>query len=149
MQVDLEKVRGVLEPILTLLGFELIDVRFLSEQGRWVLRVYIDREGGVTLGDCSCVSREIETPLEVEALIPLRYHLEVSTPGLDRPLIKEADFRRFVGQKVAIRLENPIENQRNFKGILEGIEGGVVSIQSEGRSRQLPFREIKRAHLVF
>ncbi|MBI2982575.1 MAG: ribosome maturation factor RimP [Deltaproteobacteria bacterium] len=149
MQVDLEKVRGVLEPILTPIGFELVDIRFLSEQGRWVLRVLIDREGGATVGDCSRVSREVETPLEVEGLIPVPYDLEVSTPGLDRPLVKESDYRKFIGREVKIRLENPVENQRNFKGILEGIEGGSVSIQSEGRSRQLPFREIKRARLVF
>lgn len=149
MNVDLGRIRGVLEPILRLLGCELIDIRFLNEQGRWLLRVYIDREGGVTLDDCRRVSREIETPLEIEGLIPIRYDLEVSTPGLDRPLVKESDYKKFVGREVKIRLENPIENQRNFKGILEGIEGGMVMIQSEGRSRQLPFREIKRAHLVF
>src|SRR5579885_1728275 len=96
--MNLEKIRSVIGPVLETLGYELIDVRHVVEQGRSILRVMIDREGGVKLADCERVSREIDTLLEVEGEIRDRYNLEVSSPGLNRPLVKEADFVRFAGK---------------------------------------------------
>jgi ribosome maturation factor RimP len=149
VKVDLDKAKQVIEPIMTGLGYELVDLRLLHEQRGWVLRIYADREGGMTVGDCERVSREVDTPLEVEGVIPIHYNLEVSTPGLDRPLVKEADFLRFSGRPVQVQSQDPIEGRRNFKGMLEGVGGGCVRVTVDGIPFAIPLTQIKKAHLVY
>lgn len=148
-KTDLEKAREVIEPIVRSLGFELVEIRTLTGHGRRVLQVLVDREGGVTIGDCQQVSREIETPLEVEAVVPGRYDLEVSSPGLNRPLVREDDYIRFAGKKVCIQTWEAIDGRRNYKGVLQGIEEGVVKILIEGQDYKIPYGAIEKAHLVF
>lgn len=149
MQVDLNKVKGLVEPILSQLGYELVDLRFLTEYGRSILRLFIEKEGGVTIGDCEVVSREIDTPLEIEGLLPGPYVLEVSTPGVDRPLVKESDFSRFAGRKAHIRLREPMDGRKNFKGRIQGVEGKEVLIEVDQQSYRIPLEAISRANLVF
>ncbi len=150
MKADLEKARGVIERIIVPLGYELIDLRYLSETGGWVLRAYVDRTGGgMTVGDCQTVSREIETVLEIEEVVPERYSLEVTTPGLNRPLVQEADFSRFAGNMVNIKTRQPIDGRRNFKGKLVGIESGVIKVVIDHQEFQVPYREVEKANLVF
>ncbi len=150
MDVDLEKARGVIEPILETLGYELVETRFLSENRQWVLKVLVDRpEGGITIGECEQISREIGLPLEIEEIIPVPYSLEVSSPGLDRPLVKEADFVRFAGKTVQIQTDEPIDGRRNYKGNLVGIEGGILKVLIDGAEYRIPQERVKKAHLVY
>ena len=146
---DLLALRQQAELILQGLGVELLEVRQVVDHGRSVIRIVIDREGGIKVGDCELVSRELGTPLDVAGLIPDRTFLEVSSPGLNRPLVKEADFQRFAGQKVWIRTRDPIDGRRNFKGTLQGIEQQQISVLIDGQAFQVPYREIDRAQLVY
>ncbi len=129
-------------------GMELVEVQFRRERHGWVLRLYIDKPGGVTVDDCAAVSREMSSYLEVEDLISHRYHLEVSSPGLERPLRKEADFVRFTGRKARIRLREPVDGQRVFVGILEGVEDTAVVLAVEGKRRCFALSAIDRARLT-
>ena len=110
------KVRDVAESFLPSMGLELVDVQFHREGHGWVLRLFIDREGGVSLDHCSKVSREISAYLDVEDVIEQPYHLEVSSPGLDRPLRDFGDFKRFCGKSARIKLREPVNGQRVFNG---------------------------------
>ena len=145
----LDKVNELAGPIAEDLGLELADVAYTNLQGRWILRVFIDKPGGVTIDDCGTLSRELSTALDVDDVIPGRYSLEVSSPGLDRALKKEKDFLRFVGRKVRLRTKEPIGESRNFSATLAGVEeGGVVMEDAEGRRWQVDFNNIERANLV-
>lgn len=146
---DLGKVRKLVEPILSEFGIELVEMRFITEQGQPTLRILIDREGGVTVGDCERVSREIETLLQVEEAVPSSYNLEVSSPGLERPLVKEEDFARFAGKTAAVKTSEPIEGRRNYKGLLQGVEAGEILMLIDGKGYRIPLGLVERAHLVF
>src|SRR2546423_4443294 len=120
--VDQKKLESLVEPVVTGQGYELVDVEFKSELGAWILRVYIDKPGSqerVGLDDCAQVSRELSAVLDVDDTIGGHYSLEVSSPGLNRPLKKESDFARFIGKKAKIRTSRPVgESRRNFSGTL-------------------------------
>jgi len=148
MAVDIKKIQSLAEPVLRELGCEWIEARLVTEYGRKILRIAIDKEGGVSVGDCERVSRDIETLLEVEEVVGERYLLEVSSPGLERPLIKETDYLRFVGKMASLKTREPIEGRRNYKGVLEGLEEGVVKILIDGKQYKVPMELIERAHLV-
>ncbi|MBI3540820.1 MAG: ribosome maturation factor RimP [Deltaproteobacteria bacterium] len=147
--INIEKVRSLVSPVLLELGLELVEARFVTEHGQPTLRLSIDREGGVAVGDCQKVSREIETLLEVEGSVSGRYLLEVSSPGLDRPLVKGADYVRFTGKMAAIKTREPIDGRRNYKGTLQGLLGEEVLILIDGQEYRVPLSLIERAHLVF
>jgi ribosome maturation factor RimP len=142
-------------PLAASLGLELVEVEYKSEGGRMVLRLFIDREGGVALDDCSAVSRELAEILDVEDFIRGRYNLEVSSPGLDRPLKKQADYERFVGRLVKIRtfelLPDDDGNMRKtFTGELLGLAGGVVRLKlKEGQTAGVPLEKVAKANLEF
>lgn len=143
----LREVREVIEPILESQGFELVDLEYQRESQGWVLRIYLDREGGVSLDDCARVSHEVGAILEVKDLIPRAYILEVSSPGLTRPLKKPEDFNKFRNQMVKIKLYEPLEGRRNFKGTLLGLEGDRVRVEVEQRVCEFPLRGIAKANL--
>lgn len=126
------------------MGFELVDIE-LSPGGRLV-RVFIDCERGITVDDCAVVSNQLQRLFEVEQFDYDR--LEVSSPGLDRPLKKAADFERFAGQQAQVRIRLPINNQRNFVGILEGLREGAVLLQTEKGEVALPLDQVEKARLV-
>jgi len=147
--MEIGKVRSLIEPIVSALGVQLVDVRSLTEHGRSVLRVMVDREGGVTVGDCSSVSREIETLLDVEESIRGRYDLEVSSPGLDRPLVTEADFVRYTGKVASIKTQESIEGRRNYKGALQGVVEGNIVMTIDGKEFRIPVGFVEKAHLVW
>jgi len=136
------------DPLLGDMGLELVEVQFRREGHGWVLRLFIDSETGVTLDDCAAVSREISAWLDVEDMIDHPYHLEVSSPGLERPLTKIDDFRRFTGRKARIKLREPKDGQRVFTGTLEGVAGDCITVVADGRSVQIMFEEIARARLT-
>jgi ribosome maturation factor RimP len=144
-----ERVYELIEPILRTLDIELVDVEYLTERGRWVLRVYIDKKGGVTLDDCARVSGEIEYPIDVQEIIEHKYALEVSSPGLNRPLRKEKDYQRALEKKVKIKMSFPLEGRRSFSGYLRNLDDEYLHIEVEGRLFRLPRQDIIKANLVY
>lgn len=150
--VDTQQLIAACEPVVTGQGYELVDLEFKVEPqaGGWVLRVFIDRAGGVGLEDCAGVSRELSAVLDVADVIPQAYSLEVSSPGLNRPLKKEADFLRFVGKKAKIRTRRPVgESRRNFSGTLIGVAAGKVKIDVGDQVWEVPVEDVEKANLVY
>ena len=158
------KLITIIEPVLEQSGFELVDLRFLLEQGGWVLRVQVDLplsqvtdlsevpSDRVDLEDCENISRELSAVLDVEDPIPQAYHLEISSPGIDRPLRTAAHFDHFKGSEAKIQLAVPMHleggERRNFKGKLKGVIDGKVEIDVDGHTFQLPIDDIDHAKLV-
>ncbi|MFH0844168.1 MAG: ribosome maturation factor RimP [Pseudomonadota bacterium] len=140
---------ALIEPILKEMDFELVDVEYVSNYGRWVLRLFLDKEGGVTIDDCARISSEIGHVIDVKEIIPHEYVLEVSSPGLNRPLKKEKDFIRAVGKKVKISMLNPIKNRRNFTGYLGHFQEDILSLDTGGETVELPMSQIKKANLIY
>lgn len=138
-------------PLLASMGLELVEAQFRREGHGWVLRLFIDTvdsEQGVTLDDCAAVSREISAWLDVEDLIGHAYHLEVSSPGLERLLARIDDFRRFTGRKARIKLREPKDGQRVFTGTIEQVAGECITVVAEGKPVNILFEEIARARLA-
>ncbi len=145
-----EQIRQLLDPILKSMGLDLWDLEFHKQGPKWLLRVYIDREigGGVTLSDCEQVSRDLGTALDVEDIIPHAYTLEVSSPGLDRALTKPEHFIRFEGSFVRVKIFQPINGQKVFRGKLLGLVDVDVKIELEtGEVLQIPFSNITKTTL--
>lgn len=142
--------RGVVEPM----GYELVGVEhFQRGGGASTLRVYIDHARGVTLEDCALVSHQLSGVLDVEDPLPGRYDLEVSSPGLDRPLVFAEHFERFAGQRIRVRLAEKVEGRRALEGVLLGLDaeaagGAMVRLEAEGRTWMLPFAALESARLV-
>jgi ribosome maturation factor RimP len=143
-----ERLQAIIEPAVTALGYELVGVEYLSQGRHSVLRIYIDKEDGVTVDDCARVSHQVSGALDVEDPVKGQYTLEVSSPGLDRPLFTIEHYRRFAGESAEIRLAAPRDGRRKFKGTLRGVEGDTVIIEVEGEAVPLPLDEIEKAHLV-
>jgi ribosome maturation factor RimP len=135
-------------PAVSGLGFELWGVEYVPQRNHALLRIYIDGPNGITVDDCALVSRQVSAILDVEDPIQSEYTLEVSSPGLDRPLFRLDQFARYVGEKVVIRLRVPFERRRNFSGTLVGIEGEDVVVHVDDHEYLLPFESIDKAHLV-
>jgi ribosome maturation factor RimP len=151
-----ERARRLLEPLVAREGFELVEVEWLREGSSWVLRVFVDREGGVNIDHCQELSRTIETVLDVEDFIEPAYNLEVSSPGLDRPLRKPSDFDRFAGQRAHVKTYAPIEGtapdqapRKNWTGTLRGFRDGAVEIEVDGHLHRVPHDRIAKAHLEY
>ena len=138
----------LLEPGVNALGYELLGLEYLSQGRHSVLRLFIDRPDGITVEDCERVSHQVSGVLEVEDPIKGQYTLEVSSPGLDRPLFKPAHFERFVGEQVQVRLVRPLDGRRKFKGQLLGLRDGSVVIELDGEELVLPWEDIEKAQLV-
>jgi len=140
---------SLIEPIVEGLGYEVVDIEFRPHPRDGLLRIYIDHENGIQLHDCTAVSRQISAMLDVEDPIPGQFNLEVSSPGLDRPLRKAEDFEKFAGERVKIKLGMPtLEGQRNFTGKLLGLKDNEVMIEVDGETHYLPLGGIEKAHLA-
>ncbi len=142
-----DRVRAMLNPILSNEGMELVEVEYRRETRGWVLRLYVDKEGGITLDDCSRVSQEVGRILDVEDFISLPYTLEVSSPGLTRPLKSEKDFIKYRNRLIKIKTHNPIENRRQFKGRLLGISENRIEIAMDEEVLQIPLSNVAKANL--
>jgi len=142
-----EKLLSLLEAPIQALGYEVVELEFHPQGRGGLLRVYIDREGGVTVDDCEKASRQVSSVLDVEDPIPGHYTLEVSSPGLERPLRKSADFVRFAGERAKVELALPLEGRRRFAGTLKGCEGEEVLIEVDGVLHRLPLESIAKAKL--
>jgi ribosome maturation factor RimP len=144
----LQQIDGLVTPILREHGAELVDMAFVHEHGQWVLRFFLDKAGGITLDDCAQISDHIGRALDATDLISQRYSLEVSSPGLDRPLKKEQDFQRFLGERVDVTLFAPIEGRRHFRGNIAAADAGIVTVRdAEGRNFDLPLSGVAKAKL--
>lgn len=140
--------RTLLEPGVEALGFELVDAELVGGGSQRVLRVYIDSHGGIDVEDCALVSRQLSALLDVEDPIPGQYTLEVSSPGLDRPLVRRRDFERFIGAQVKVRMHQAILGRKNFTGQLIEVGDDHVMLEMDKESYKLPFMDIERARLV-
>ena len=141
--------RRVVEPM----GYELVAVEYFQRGGGATLRVYIDHPDGIDVDDCTEVSHQLSGVLDVEDPLPGHYDLEVSSPGLDRPIVFPEHFRRFAGSRVKIRLAEKVEGRRNLEGVLLGLaedapEGTVVRLEAEGRTWELPLGALESARLI-
>ena len=155
-----ERAARVAEPLVQAEGFELVDVEWLREAQGWVLRLYIDapgrdplaKEGGVGLEECAAVSHAVETALEVEDVVAQAYSLEVSSPGINRPLRKPDHFRRVLGKRVKVKTFGPVgtPGRKSFTGTLQDVADEGVTVHVEGGPAfRIPFRDIAKANLEF
>lgn len=145
-----EKVRALAAPVVAQEGLELVEVELGGPGGHTILRLFIDKQGGVTLEDCSNVSRIVSAVLDVEDPLEGKYELEVSSPGLDRPLRTPEHFAKYAGQKARVRTYGPIpecENRKTFVGTLRGYAEGKVEIDVDGKLFQVPHGQISKANI--
>ncbi len=148
-RVVVERVTAAARPLAEAEGLALVAVEYQREAAGWVLRVYLDKPGGVTLDDCQRVSGQLGDLLDVEDLIDHAYTLEVSSPGLERPLVDATDFARFAGRTIRLQTDVPVDGQRRFRGRLLGVAEGAVRLELEGgRQVMIPHAAIERARLV-
>ncbi len=143
-----EALRDLFEPVVRALGYELVGVEHIVGRRRSLVRVYIDREAGIGLRDCERVSRQLGAILDVEDPVRGAYTLEVSSPGLDRPLYTLEHYARFMGQMIRMELKQPLAGRRRFVGLLAAVVGDDVRITEEGRDYSIPFVMIHKARLV-
>ena len=152
-----EKIENLIQPILDDLGCELVDLEYQCEERGWILRFFLDKEGGINLDDCATASREISSLLDVENIISTAYNLEVSSPGIERALKKAKDFERFAGQLAKIKTLEAIDpdvsgkNKKTFVGILSGFEGDdvLLEVQKSASAIRIPLHQIDKANLKF
>ena len=145
----LKEIERLIEPVLAEMGIELVDMELLSGQGRRVLRIYADRPTGINLDDCAMVSREIGNLLDVKDLLQHHYFLEVSSPGLNRPLKGEKDFLRAIGQKIKVKTAVPLKGRKNFSGVLQSFENGILQLKLDDTVVLIPEEDVKKANLEF
>lgn len=143
-----DSVNRLAEPLCTAEGMELVHVEYQREPGGVTLRLYLDKPGGVTLDDCVDISRQLEDILDVHAQDAPPYRLEVSSPGVDRPVGKLRDFVRFKGHPAKIRMATAVNDCKNFTGVLAGVVDEMVQLQVENETVSLYFRDITRARLI-
>jgi len=143
-----ESLISLLEPTIERLGYELTDLELKLGERDGLLRVFIDKEGGIDIEDCEEVSRQVSAILDVEDPLPGHYTLEVSSPGLDRTLTKPAHFLRFMGDDVRVKLRFPLDGRRNFKGALTSVNEENIEVVVDGKSYSLPLKTIESARLV-
>lgn len=146
----LAEAKNIICEIAAQQGLELIDVEYQREPGGWVLRVMIDRQpGGITIGDCTGISREIGDVLEVKDIMAFPYRLEVSSPGVNRPLKKPEDFQQHLGETVSISTAEPLDGRKHYKGRLAALHEDRVAVLIDGQSFTVPLAVIKKAHIEF
>jgi ribosome maturation factor RimP len=145
---QLETIEKLAKPVVESLGYRLIEREFAMEAGRLILRIYIDREGGVTLEDCSTVSRNLSAQLDVEDPVPGKYDLEVSSPGIERPLRYLEDFKRHTGETIKLRTKEPINNRQNYRGTLTNADAQNIYMTIDGTEFTIPFSALLKARII-
>ena len=142
------KAESMLAPVVQEAGFELVDVEYVKEGGTWYLRGYIDKPGGITVNDCEMVSRTFNALLDEDDFIEGSYVLEISSPGLDRPLKKPRDFERSIGRLVEVRTYQPVEGCKEFTGILQSCDDENIRIDEDGNSRSFARKDVALIRLA-
>ena len=149
-QVVVVRIRGIVERVATSERMEVVDVELRGKGPRSLLRIFIDKPGGITHRDCELISKQVGAILDVEDLIPTSYTLEVSSPGVERRLNRPSDYARFAGSKVRLRLKEPLGTQRQLVGRLNGLENGVLTLTlAQGECVSVEYDSVERANLVF
>jgi ribosome maturation factor RimP len=146
------KIKEVITPPTEASGYELVEVEWKREpQVGWVVRIYIDKPTGISHEDCERISRELSAVLDVNDIIPHAYSLEVSSPGLDRPLRTAAHFRKFIGKEARVKLQLGVDGRRNFKGLITAVaeDDKSVTLEVDGKEFLLPLDDLERANLEF
>lgn len=148
--LDKEAIGDIIGRVAAREGLEVVHWETVGPRNHFVLRIFIDKPGGITHADCEAVSNQVGTLLDVEDLIPHQYTLEVSSPGIERGLYKPADYERFAGSRVRVKTSEAINGQRNFRGKLLGIEREAVSIEADGAGRiEIPYDKIAKANIEY
>ncbi|WP_371378594.1 ribosome maturation factor RimP [Thalassotalea aquiviva] len=143
-----QKLTEMLRPTVEMTGRELLGVEYISAGNHSVLRLFIDHENGIDVDDCADVSRQVSAVLDVEDPISTEYSLEVSSPGVDRPLFSKEHYEKVLGETVEVKLAMPLNGRRKFKGLLEAIEGDNLIVVVDGQDYELPIGNIDKANLV-
>ena len=147
---DREEVGKIIERVAVREGLELVHWESVGPRNNFVLRIYIDKPGGISHSDCEAVSNQVGTLLDLADLIANRYILEVSSPGIERGLFKRADYERFAGSRIKLRTSQPIDGQRNFRGKLIGLAGDSVSLDADGRGQiEIPYENVVKANIEY
>ncbi|EKD51833.1 MAG: hypothetical protein ACD_62C00170G0007 [uncultured bacterium] len=150
MQNDTREVlRSLVMPLVTQAGYELVDVELAQEGGRKIVRLFVDKPGGISLGECATISHAVEDVLEVEAVISGAYHLEVSSPGLNRPLRTKEHFEAVIGQTVTVSTEEKIDGRRRYRGVLKQVEGDTLVITIDNQDFKVPLNKLSKANLDY
>jgi ribosome maturation factor RimP len=143
------RITELAEQVAASMGLEVVLVEIKGDGNRSVIRVFIDQPAGISLGDCERFSKHFSVSLDVEDWIPFRYFLEVSSPGVNRPLVKEADFHRFCGKNAKVRTRPPIEGQRSFRGKIVGVTEGRLTLEvTPGKQIVIALADIEKANLI-
>lgn len=149
MKSSTEKVTQLIEPTVQALDLELWGVEHASQGKYSVLRIFIEREAGVTIDDCERVSRQVSAIFDVEEPIAGEYTLEVSSPGMDRLLFTPQQFQRYRGEEVSVRMRTPVDGRRKFKGRLTDVVDDIIHMQVDGSDFELPHGDIEKANIVY
>lgn len=148
--IDREAIEKILARVIEREGLELVHWEAVGPSQKSVLRVYIDKPGGVNHGDCEVVSNQLGVLLDLEDLISSSYTLEVSSPGIERGLYRPSDYQRFAGKRIRLKTAEPVNGQRNFRGKLLGIADGVVELEADGAGPlQIPYENIVKANIEY
>nr|WP_307774965.1 ribosome maturation factor RimP [uncultured Cetobacterium sp.] len=148
MEETLVKIEQIVAPAVEKRGLELVDLEYIQEGGYLYVRVFVEKnDDDITLEDCGALSYDIDE--KVDALIPHKFFLEVSSPGVERSLKKEKDFIRFTGEKIKVSLKHKLNDNKNFEGILTKFENDNIYLEIKGETLEIPFKEIRKANIVF
>lgn len=142
------KIEKIVLPVLKEMELELVDIEYLQEGGYWYVRIYIEKlDGDVSLDNCAKVSIAVED--DIDKLIDKKFFLEISSPGVERPLKREKDYIRFTGSKIKVSLKHKINEKKNFEGILSKFENDTVFLMTDNEELEIPFKEVRKANLVY
>jgi ribosome maturation factor RimP len=143
-----QRLTEMLTPSVEDLGYELVGIEYVRAGKHSVLRVYIDHEDGILVDDCATVSRQISAIMDVEDPISNEYTLEVSSPGLERPLFTAAHYQAFIGEEVRVQLRMPVQNRRKWKGVIASVDGEIIGINVNGAEERFALSNIQKANLI-
>lgn len=143
-----ERLTEMLAPSVEDLGYELVGIEYVRAGKHSTLRVYIDQEEGILVDDCAAVSRQVSAIMDVEDPITNEYTLEVSSPGMERPLFNAAQYAAFIGEEVKIQLRMPIQNRRRWKGVISSVDGEIISVAVENKEERFALSNIQKANIV-
>ncbi|WP_019612987.1 ribosome maturation factor RimP [Psychromonas ossibalaenae] len=143
-----ERLTAMFKPNVEDLGYELVGIEYIRAGKHSTLRVYIDQEAGILVDDCAAVSREISALMDVEDPITNEYTLEVSSPGLERPLFSAEQYAEFIGAEVKVQLRMPIQNRRRWKGVIASVEGEIICVNVDGTEERFALSNIQKANIV-
>ncbi len=149
VKLDSDSLAAMLKPVVEGLGYRLWGIEFRSSQHHALVKLYIDHDQGISVDDCADVSQQVSALLDVEDPINVGYTLEVSSPGIERPLMELAHYREYIGHDIKLRLSWAIEQRKNFLGTLVGVGDDKIRLEVDGETFELPVNAIKRANLIY